>query len=72
MSKKHIIKKPNISAMEDSDTLVETTPYYIIRSRVVVNPIKKVKNPTYALTHILRKPLNIDAVKLVKEVRENL
>lgn len=65
-------KKPVIRKMEDSDVSVETTPFYIIRSRVIIDPPKKIKNPTYFLTHQLKKPLNLDAVKLVKEIRQNL
>jgi hypothetical protein len=72
MSKKIPTRGSNTRKAGDADTLIETTPFYIIRSRVILSPIKKIKNPTYFLTHQLNKPLNIDAVKLVKEIRRNL
>ncbi len=71
MDQSHKKKKPAIQKMEDSDVSIETTPFYIIRSRVVINPIKKVKNPTQALFNLGIR-MNLDAVKLVKEARDEL
>ena len=70
MSKTRMAKKPLSRNMEDSDMMVETTSRYIVRSRVVINPLKKIKNPTQALLDLGIR-MNLDAVKLVKEVREN-
>lgn len=65
------MKKIFPKSMEDSDVFIETTPFYIIRSRVVINPLKKVKNPTQALLDMGIR-MNLNAVKLVKEARDEL
>ncbi len=41
----------------------------ISKSMVVINPARHVKSPTKFLTSQMR--LNIDAVKLVREIRED-
>ncbi len=47
----------------------ESTPTFITR-RVPIKNYPKIKDPTYALTHLLKKPLNLDAVKLSNESQE--
>ncbi|MCM8803599.1 MAG: AbrB/MazE/SpoVT family DNA-binding domain-containing protein [Candidatus Omnitrophica bacterium] len=43
--------------------------WYIVKGMVVVDVPKKIKNPVKLLTSQIK--LNIDAVKLVKEARED-
>lgn len=71
MKQPHQIKKSFPKKMEDSNVSIEVTPFYIIQSRVVINPPKKIKDPTTALGK-LGFHFNLDAVKLVKEARDSL
>ncbi|MBI4043556.1 MAG: AbrB/MazE/SpoVT family DNA-binding domain-containing protein [Candidatus Diapherotrites archaeon] len=49
----------------------QTISWHVVKASVIVDAPKKIKNPTRALTG-MGIHLNVDAVKLVREVRENL
>ena len=42
----------------------------VVKAMVVVDTNKKIKNPTKFLTSQIKKGLNFDAVKLIREARE--
>jgi bifunctional DNA-binding transcriptional regulator/antitoxin component of YhaV-PrlF toxin-antitoxin module len=48
----------------------ETVTWHVLRSMVVLDSHKKVSDPAGFLTSQLRRPLSVDAVKLVNETRE--
>ncbi len=45
--------------------------WHIVKSMVIVDAAKKIKDPVKFLTTQM-KPLNIDMVKLIREIREEL
>ena len=48
----------------------ETVTWHVVRSMVVVDSHKKVADPVKFLTSQVKTPLDLDAVKLVRETRE--
>ena len=49
----------------------ETVTWHVLRNMVVVDSHKKIADPVGFLTSQIKKSTNLDAVKLVKEARED-
>jgi len=62
---KHIREALGVKAGEEVE-------WHIVKAMIVVHKKRKIKDPVKFLTSQVKKPINIDAVELVKKVREGL